>query len=401
MKPLDGIRVLDLSRVLAGPFCTMHLADMGAEVIKVEEPGKGDDTREFGPPFKNGVSTYFLSINRNKKSLAINLKDPRGLDLVKRLALRSDIVTENFRPGTAERLGLGYEALAKENPRLVYCSMSAYGHEGVPEYSRQPGYDAVMQGVAGLQHLTGAAEGQPFRAGYAISDLLTGLTATQGILLALLARERTGKGQKVDIAMLDATVQVLAYQSTAHLIAGRNPGRLGNRHPSIAPYQSFEAQDGFFNLACGNDALFVKLCEVIGRPELAQRAEFATNGKRVENREALCALLEPVFRTRAVAEWVATFEKAGIPVGAINDVATALAHPQLAARGMIASLEHPVAGEIRVLGVPARLSETPGEVRTPPPLLGEHTRVLLERVLELPAGEIDQLIGSGVVAQAS
>ncbi|MFN7130648.1 MAG: CaiB/BaiF CoA transferase family protein [Myxococcales bacterium] len=398
MKPLDGIRVLDLSRVLAGPFCTMHLADMGAEVLKIEEPGKGDDTREFGPPFKNGVSTYFLSINRNKKSVAVNLKDARGRDLVKRLALKSDVLTENFRPGTAERLGLGYEALAKENPRLVYCSMSAYGHDGLEHYSRQPGYDAVMQGVAGLQHLTGEPDGQPLRAGYAISDLLTGLTATQGILLALRARERTGRGQKVDIAMLDATVQVLAYQSTAHLIAGKNPGRLGNRHPSIAPYQSFEAADGYFNLACGNDALFTKLCEVIGRPELLKDARFRTNGTRVENREALCAVLEPVFRTQPVAHWVRTFEAAGMPVGAINDVATALAHPQLQARGMIASLAHPVAGDIRVLGVPARLSDTPGEVRSPPPLLGEHTREVLARVLELPEVDIAGLVSDGVLA---
>jgi crotonobetainyl-CoA:carnitine CoA-transferase CaiB-like acyl-CoA transferase len=399
MKPLDGVRVLDLTRGLAGPFCTMQLADMGAEVIKVEERHKGDDTRAFGPPFKDGVSTYFLSVNRNKRSVALDLKDARGQALARALARKCDVVAENFRPGTADRLGLSYEALSEDHPRLIYCSMSAYGHEGIDAYTRQGGYDAVMQGIAGLQHLTGEDD-MPYRTGTAISDLLTGLTACQGILLALLARERSGRGQKVDISMLDATVQVLTYQATAHLIARESPRRMGNRHPSICPYQTFEAQDGHFNLACGNDALFRKLCEILGRGDLLEDPGYRTNGLRVKHRETLCAELARVFREEKVAHWVSLCEEAGIPAGAINDVATVLDHPQLAARGMVATVTHKKAGEIRVLGVPVKLSATPGKVETAPPLLGEHTREVLQAWLGLGTEEIDALARAGVIADA-
>ncbi|HVE86485.1 MAG TPA: CoA transferase, partial [Myxococcales bacterium] len=317
-KPFAGLRVLDLSRVLAGPFCTMNLGDLGAEVIKVEEPGQGDDTRAFGPPFAGGVSTYFLSINRNKKSLAVNLKDPRGLDLVKRLSRLSDVVVENFRPGVAARLGLSAEALMADHPRLVYCSISGFGHRGLPEHSRLPGYDVVVQGMSGLQHLTGDPDGPPTRAGVPIADILTGMTAFQAISVALFVREREGRGQHLDISMLDSTVQVLTFQAAAHLTAGTRPARLGNRHPSIAPYETFRGEDGYFNLAVGNDAQFRKLCERMELPDLLADPRFATNPLRVQHRPELAALLDPIFRAHPVRHWLHQLAEAGIPAGPIS-----------------------------------------------------------------------------------
>ena len=399
MQPLEGIRVLDLSRILAGPFCTMNLGDMGAEVIKIEEPGSGDDTRGFGPPFVNGVSTYFLAINRNKKSLAVNLKAPEGLSLVKRLADQSDVVVENFRPGVAERLGLGAAALRANNPRLVYCSISGFGHRGLPEYSRLAGYDVVIQGLSGLQYVTGEPSGPPTKVGVSIADLLTGMTAFQSILLALLVRGRSGEGQTLDISMLDATAQVLTFQATSHLIAGKNPQRMGNRHPSIAPYESFQARDGHFNVAAANDAQFRKLCELLEMPRLADDPRFGQNRSRVENREALAGQLGPAFARRTVAEWVAALEKVGIPAGPINDLATALAHPQLGARGMIAEMDHPVAGPIRMLGSPLPVEGAMGSSSMrPPPGLGQHTREVLEMSLGMDRESIDSLLAKGIVA---
>ena len=397
MQPLSGIRVLDLSRVLAGPFCTMNLGDMGAEVIKVEEPGSGDDTRAFGPPFVNGVSTYFLSINRNKKSLAVDLKHPEGRELMTRLARTSDVLVENFRPGVADRLGLGWESLRKDNPRLIYCSMSGFGHRGLPEHSKLPGYDVVVQGMSGLQHLTGDPEGPPTRAGVPIADLLTGMTAFQAISLALYVRERTGQGQFLDVAMLDSTVQVLTYQSTAHLIAGRSPKRMGNRHPSIAPYETFEAKDGYFNLAVGNDAQFKRLCELLEAPGLKEDPRFMENRLRVENRDALVEVLGERFAARTVAEWIAALGRAGIPCGPISDLAEVLAHPQLQARGMIAHMEHPVAGAMRMVGNPLPLEGVSNARHSPPPGLGEHTREVLRGALALPPQEIDRLVAEGVI----
>ncbi len=356
MLPLAGVRVLDLSRVLSGPFCTMNLGDMGAEIIKVEEPGTGDDTRAFGPPFVKGVSTYFLSINRNKKSVALNLKASEGKALARRLAAKCDVVVENFRPGVADRLGLGSGELTAANPRLIYCSISGFGHAGLPEYSKLPGYDVVVQGLSGLQHLTGDPAGPPTKVGVSISDLLTGMTAFQAILLALFARERSGQGQVLDIAMLDATAQVLTFQATAHLIAGQSPARMGNRHPSIAPYETFRAADGYFNLAVGNDAQWKKLCEVLEEPALGEDPRFAQNRSRVEHREQLVPRLEAAFLARPVADWLTRLGQAGIPAGGISDLPQALAHPQLGARGMVVETLHPVAGPVRLLGS-----------RTPPP----------------------------------
>lgn len=376
----------------------MNLGDMGAEVIKVEQPGQGDDTRQFGPPFANGVSTYFLSINRNKKSLAVNLKAPDGISLVQRLSRVSDVVVENFRPGVAKRLGLGAEALRAENPRLVYCSISGFGHGGLERFSELPGYDLVVQGLSGLQHLTGDPAGPPTKVGVSIADLLTGMTAFQAIILALFVRERTGAGQTLDVAMLDATAQVLTFQATAQLISGKNPNRMGNRHPSIAPYETFQASDGFLNLAVGNDAQFRKLADLVGKPELGTDERFATNRGRVENREALAEALGSVFQNRRVDEWVALLEENGIPVGPILSVAEALSHPQLLARHMVVESNHPVAGPIRFLGSPLPLEgvDLSGSV-LPPPGLGEHTAQVLNSVLGLDPGEISRLEELGVI----
>jgi len=398
MKPLQGIRVLDLSRVLAGPFCTMNLGDLGAEVIKVEEPGQGDDTRAFGPPFAGGVSTYFLSINRNKKSLAVNLKDPRGLEIIQRLARICDVVVENFRPGVAARLKLSYEDLKAENQKLVYCSISGFGHRGLPEHSRLPGYDVVVQGMSGLQHLTGDPDGPPTRAGVPIADILTGMTAFQAIAVALFVREREGRGQHLDIAMLDSTVQVLTFQAAAHLTAGTQPSRLGNRHPSIAPYETFRAQDGYFNLAVGNDAQFKKLCELIGQPAWPADPRFATNPLRVQHRPELAALLDPIFRAHPVRHWLQQMAGAGIPSGPISDLQEALSHPQLLARGGITQVQHPQAGAVRLVANPLPLEGvTPPPPPSPPPALGEHTREILSSLLNYTDAEIDTLTRGGAV----
>ncbi len=398
MQPLAGIRVLDLSRVLSGPFCTMNLGDLGAEVIKIEEPGSGDDTRAFGPPFVHGVSTYFLAINRNKKSVALNLKSPEGVRLLVALAERSDVVVENFRPGVADRLGVGHAALSAKNPRLVYCAISGFGHQGLPDYSKLPGYDVVVQGLSGLQHLTGDPNGPPTKVGVSISDILTGMTAFQAILAALYAREKTGRGQFLDVAMLDATVQVLTFQATAHLIAQKSPMRMGNRHPSIAPYETFRAADGHFNLAVGNDEQFARLCELIGRPELAFDERFRQNRARVENREALAQVLEPIFAGRSADAWVRTLLEAGIPAGRISDLPQALSHPQLEARGMIAEMNHPVAGPIRMVGSPLRVGERVSP--SPPPMLGQHTKEVLTEVLSIESAELARLASRGVVGLA-
>ena len=396
--PLRGLRVLDLSRVLAGPFCTMNLGDLGAEVLKVEEPRTGDDTRAFGPPFVEGQSTYFLSINRNKKSLAVDLKKPAGVALVRRLAGLSDVVVENFRPGVAERLGLGPSQLRAEFPRLVYCSISGYGHQGLPEWSARPGYDAVMQGVAGLQHLTGQPDGPPSRVGVSISDLLTGMTAFQAVLAALYARERTGQGDFLDVAMLDATAQVLTFHASAALNAKARPARLGNRHASIAPYETFRGQDGvWFNVAVGNDAQFKACAAALDLPALAGDPRFLTNPLRVQHREPLSAALQARFDQAPAAHWVGVLDAAGIPCGEIASVDQAVAHPQLRARGRVWTEPHPVAGALSFVGSPLPQAEGPG---TAPPLLGQHTRVLLEGLLGLPPAEVDRLCAEGVVKQA-
>ena len=395
MTALHGFTVLDFTRVLSGPYCTMQLADMGARVIKIEQPGTGDDTRAWGPPFVNGESAYFLSINRNKESLTLDLKQPAALKIVEKLLETADVVVENFRPGTMSRLGLGYEQLASRFPRLVYCSISGFGQSG-PRRS-EPGYDAVVQAEGGLMSITGSAEGPPFRLGVAISDIVSGMFAAQGIAFALLARERTGRGQLVDVAMLDATAALLTYQAGIYFATGSTPGRLGNRHPTIVPYETFTASDGEFVVAVGNDQQWRRFCGVLGDESLGTDERYATNRARVANYAELRPLLANILATRTRAEWVGALKAAGVPCGSVRDVAEVLQDPHLDARGMVQAIEHAIAGSIRVTGIPIKLSETPGAVKTPPPTLGQHTREILSNDVGMSASEIDALQASRTV----
>lgn len=392
--PLSGIVVADFSRVLSGPYCTMLLADMGARVVKIEQPDKGDDTRGWGPPFINGESAYFLSINRNKESLTLDLKRPESREVVDRLVAGADVVVENFRPGTMARMGLGYDTLAARHPRLVYCSISGFGQTG-PKRDR-PGYDAVVQAEGGLMSITGDADGPPYRLGVAISDIVAGIFAAHGAVLALFARERTGRGQLVDVGMLDATAALLTYQAGIYFATGSSPARMGNRHPTIVPYETFSASDGEFVIAVGNDELWRRFCATAGLEPLAEDARFATNRDRVTNYDALRPLLAARLRERPRAEWLDALTRAGVPCGSVRAIGEVLADPQLEAREMIARFEHAAAGALRALGVPIKLSSTPGAVRTPPPRLGEHTDAIL-RELGLDATGIRELREKRVV----
>ncbi|MSP92063.1 MAG: CoA transferase [Myxococcales bacterium] len=397
MPALDGLRILDLSRVLAGPYCTAILADHGAEVWKIENPAGGDDTRAFGPPFaRNGLSTYFCAINRNKKSLAIDLKTPQGVELVRALAAKADVVVENFRPGTAERLGLGATALRAVDPRLIYCSLSGFGQTG--PWRDKPGYDLAVQGLSGLQALTGAADGPPTKVGTSIADLVTGLHAVQGILLALHRRERTGLGDTVDVAMLDSVVALLTYQATGWLLAGNAPSRLGNRHPSIVPYETFACQDGHLNLAVGNDALFAKFAALVGHAEWSNDPRFARNPARVAHRDELVPAIAELLAADTVANWTERLGDAGIPCGPIFEVPAVLSHPQTIARGMVTAVDDGDGGSLDLPGVPIHLVDAPGSVRTPPPQLGADTRTVLAAELGLDSRALDDLLRDGVIA---
>jgi crotonobetainyl-CoA:carnitine CoA-transferase CaiB-like acyl-CoA transferase len=398
MRPLDGITVLDLTRVLSGPYCTMLLADMGARVVKIERPGSGDDTRAWGPPFVRGESSYFLSINRNKESVALDFKDPRGRAILDGLIARADVLVENFQPGTLEAQRLGYADLAGRHPRLICCSITGFGSTG-PLRDR-PGYDAVVQAEGGLMSLTGPGDGDPYRLGVAIADIAAGLFAAQGITLALLARERTGRGQFVDVGMLDAVASLLTYQAGIYFTTGRTPLRMGNRHPSIAPYDSVAAEDGTLVLAVGNDAQWRTFCQASGLATLAEDARFATNAARVDNYDALRPLIARAIRTRTRQEWIDRLVPAGVPCAAVRGLDEVLTDPQLTAREMIQTVPHAAAGPLKVLGNPIRLSDTPGGIDTPPPRLGEHTAPLLQSMLGLAPEEIAQLSGDGVIGVA-
>ena len=387
--PLDGLLVLDFTRVLSGPYCTMLLADMGARVIKIEQPGRGDDTRAWGPPFVGEESAYFLSINRNKESLTLDLKHPASRRIVDALVDRADVLVENFRPGTMDRLGLGYAALSERHPRLVYCAISGFGQTG-PRRS-EAGYDAVMQAEGGLMSITGDPGGPPFRLGVAISDIVSGMFAAQGVALALLARERTGRGQLVDVGMLDATAALLTYQAAARFATGEPPPRLGNRHPTIVPYETFAASDGDLVLAVGNDEQWRRFCRAADLGELASDARFATNRLRVEHYGALRPVIAGRLRTRTRQAWLETLRAAGVPCGAVRDVGETLDDPQLADRGMVAPVDHATVGRVNVLGVPIKLSATPGGVRTAPPTLGQHTEAILRGDVGLSEKEIAEL----------
>ena len=388
MTPLNGLTVLDFSRVLAGPYCTMQLGDLGARVIKIEQPGRGDDTREWGPPFVGRESAYFLSVNRNKESLALDLKHPEAPSILDALLGRADVLVENFRPGTMERLGIGYEAIAAKYPRLVYCSISGFGQSGPRRL--EPGYDAMMQAEAGLMSITGAGDGPPFRVGVAVGDIATGMFAVQGILAALVARGRDGRGQRVDIAMLDAVTALLSYQASSAFATGETPARMGNRHPSIAPYDTFSTSDGEFVLSVGNDDQFRRLAGVLRQPALAEDPRFRTNADRVIHTEVLRRELSSLLTGWRRADLLAALKDAGVPSAAVRTITEALADPQLAAREMIVPLEHVAAGPIRVLGTPLKLSATPASIRTPPPSLGQHTDTVLADI-GLSADEIAAL----------
>ncbi len=392
---LEGVRVVDLTRILAGPYATMMLGDMGAEVIKIERPGVGDDTRLWGPPFVKGESTYFMSINRNKKSVTLNLKHPDGKSVLAELIEKSDVVAENFRPGTAEKLGFGYEDVRRINPRAVYVSVSGFGHTG-PLRDRA-GYDVVLQGEGGVMSLTGAPDGPPTKVGVPIADIVAGMVTAYGVVTALYAREHTGSGQKVDIGMLDCQVALLMYQAGIYFATGESPPRTGNAHASIVPYGTFPCADGYINVAVGNEPLWVRFCGVIGRPELAHDPDYETNAKRVENYEVLKPILDEVLAADTREAWLDKLRAEGIPCGPINDLAQVLTHPQTLAREMVVEVDHRVAGKTPLTGSPVKLSQTPGGVRLPPPVLGEHTEEVLCDVLGRTKDEVARLRKAGVV----
>jgi formyl-CoA transferase/CoA:oxalate CoA-transferase len=353
----------------------MALADLGARVIKIEHPARGDDTRHWGPPFVGQESAYFLSVNRNKESVTLDFKQPEGRDILDRLLAKADVMVENFRPGTLDAAGLGAGALIERFPRLVYCSVSGFGQTG-PRRS-EPGYDAVMQAEGGLMSITGDPDGPAYRLGVAITDIVSGLFAAQGVLAALLARATTGRGQRVDIGMLDATAALLTYQAGNYFVTGQAPARLGNRHPTIVPYESFAAADGEFVIAGGNDGIFRRMCGALGVDGLADDPRFRTNSDRAAHYGDLRPVLERAVRARTRAEWTERLGAVGVPCGSVREVSEVLADPQLTAREMIAEVMHPTVGPTRVIGSPVKLSDTPASVRTPPPTLGQHTETVL------------------------
>lgn len=381
--------------MLSGPYCTMQLADMGARVIKIERPGAGDDTRAWGPPFVAGESAYFLSINRNKESVALNFKHPEGRRLLDALIARADVLVENFRPGTLDEMGLGYEALAAVHPRLIYTSISGFGQTG--PLRERAGYDAVLQGEAGLMSVTGPPDGSGYKLGVAIADLAAGLFAAQGTLLALYERERSGRGQRVDIAMLDSVAALLTYQAGIYFTTGAPPKRTGNAHPTVAPYETFRASDGDVVLAAGNDELWRRFCRVAGLDAYAADPRFATNGDRVRNYDVLRPIVADAFTRRTRDEWLTLLNEAGIPAGPVRNLHEVLTDEQLLARDMVHTLPHTVAGNVQVLGTPVKLSGTPGAIRHAPPTLGEHTERVLTGDLGLSAADVEALRTAGVV----
>ncbi|MDQ6895771.1 MAG: CoA transferase [Actinomycetota bacterium] len=391
---LSGVRVLDLTRILAGPFASMILADLGADVIKIEDVGAGDDTRHWGPPFHGNDAAYYHSVNRNKRSLAVDLKSEEGLALVLRVARSADVLLENFRPGTAGRLGLGYAALSAENPRLVYGSVSGHGHTG--PLSRNAGYDAIAQAMSGAMSVTGEPDGEPVRFGVAGADLSAGLWATIGVLAALQSREQTGRGQHVDVALVDGLASLLTYVAQNWFASGETPRRYGSAHPNIVPYQGFPTSDGDIMVAVGNDSLWRRFAPVLGLDDLAVDPRFATNPDRVRNRDELLPLIEQALAARTTAQWTQALETAGIPVGPILTVPDALTHPQLLAREMVVDLPHPVEGTVRSLGSPVKLSGTPPQLRHASPAHGEHTGEILA-AMGFGEQDIRRLLDGGVV----
>ena len=392
---LAGLRVLDLTRVLAGPWATQMLADFGADVIKIEKPGEGDDTRGWGPPFvkkadgSDGDAAYFHSANRGKKSVCIDMAQAEGANLIKALAAKSDILVENFKVGGLAKYGLDYASLAKLNPRLIYCSITGFGQTG--PYQNRAGYDFMIQGMAGVMSVTGAPEGEPMKMGVAFSDVFAGLHAMIGIQAALYAREKSGLGQHIDISLLDSQVSVLANQALNYLVSGKVPKRLGNEHPNIVPYQTFETRDGNMIVAAGNDRQYAEFCRIIGAPHLGEDARFVTNRGRVENRDQLIPALRPFLLSRSTAEWVEAFEAAAVPCGPINTIDQVFENPQVKARGLTMSLRQTGGGEVPSVANPIVFSETPNRYETASPLLGHHTQEVLADVLKIDQATLNAL----------
>jgi len=377
MQPLNGIRVLDLSRVLAGPYCTMVLGDLGAEVIKVEPPD-GDETRGWGPPFVGGESAYYLCVNRNKRGMVVNFKTEEGREIIRGLIKQSDVLVENFRPGTLARFNLDFESASVHNPNLIYCSITGFGQTG--PLRDKPGYDFMIQAMGGLMSITGEPDGEPMKVGVAIADLFAGQNAVIAILAALQARTLTGKGQHLDISLFDSQLGMLANVASNYLISGNLPKRFGNAHANIVPYQSFQASDGWFVIAVGNDRQFAKMCEVIGKAELANDVRFTTNSARVQNRDELISMLKPVFVSKSINEWLVLIGDE-FPCGPINTFDKVFAEPQVQAREMRIEMDHPTIGKLPLVGSPLKFSDTPVSYKLPPPRLGEHIDEVLTELL--------------------
>jgi formyl-CoA transferase len=392
---LEGLLVVDVSRILAGPYCSMILADYGAEVVKIEEPILGDGTRQWGPPWIGGESAYFLSINRNKSSLTLNLKTDEGQEVLRKLAAKADILIENFKPGTMERMTLDYERLSSINPGLIYCSITGYGQTG--PYREQPGYDFMIQAQGGLMSLNGPPEGEPYKVGVAIVDITAGLFASSAILAALHEREHSGEGQYIDVALLDTQVGWLANVAHNYFATNQPPARFGNAHPNIVPYETFPTADGELALAIGSDKQFQRFCLIANRADIWEDERFQTNEGRVSNREDLVPILQEVFKSRPTQTWINLLVDAGIPAGPINDIPTILADPQVLAREMVQSVEHESAGSVQILGPVAKLSRTPARVQKAPPLLGADTEALLWRHLGYDKERVKNMRAAGIL----
>ena len=376
MKALEGIRVLDLTRALAGPFCTLMLGDNGADVIKVEMPGSGDDTRKWGPPFIGEESAYFLSINRNKRSLTLNLRDPKAKEIFLKLAKNSDVIVENFTPGVMERFGLDYDAVKATNPNVIYCSISGFGQDG--PYRSRPAYDQIMQGIGGLMSVTGEPDGEPQKIGVAVTDIGAGMWAAFAIMAALHHRGQSGAGQYIDVSMMDAQIAWLTYQAGYFFANGTPPKRMGAAHPTLVPYQAFMCLDGkYINVAVGSDRIWERFCQGINREDLKDHPDYANNGDRVRNRGAMVSMLQEYFLTRTVADWVKDLQAVNVPCGPINDLADVFADAQVLARNMYQEMPHPTLGSIKQTGLPIKFSATPGGLDRHPPLLGEHNQEVL------------------------
>ena len=392
---LSGIRVVDLSRILAGPLCTMNLGDLGAEVIKVEQPGRGDDTRGWGPPFAGKESAYFLGVNRNKQGITLNLKDVRGQELLRSLLRSADVLVENFKVGTLEGWGITDAWREREAPQLIHCQITGYGNRG--PLAGMPGYDFLLQAESGLMSITGEQQGGPMKLGVAIVDVCTGLYAAMGILAALQARVRTGKGQRVEATLYASSISMLINVASNYLISGRTPGRFGNGHPNIVPYREFDCADGKIALAVGNDTQFVRLAECLGHPEWAVDPRFRRNADRVRNRDTTETMIAAVLGTRKTADWLADFRERAVPCGPLQTVDAALENPQTVACDMVVETDHAEAGPIRTLGIPYNLSDTPVSIRQPSPVLGADTDTVLEAILGMVPEEIDEYRRDGVI----